>query len=108
MKTRSTEHGSFVVERSFPADPPRVFAAGETVNLGAQTPGHPAWEVGPPYGTDMIIAIASSQPLFDRARPANAEDAAAYLRDLQAVVDAARSRGVRMVGGAITLDTLAK
>jgi hypothetical protein len=56
----------------------------------------------------MIIAIASSQPLFERPRPNNAEDAAAYLRELQAAVEAARSRGARLVGSAITVDTLPK
>ena len=54
------------------ADPPRLFGPGETVNLG-----HPAWSVSEPYGTDMVIAVASSELLFDRARPANAETAIA-------------------------------
>jgi tRNA A-37 threonylcarbamoyl transferase component Bud32 len=89
-------------------DPPRVFQAGETVNLGDPHPGHPAWEVGPPYGTDMIIAIASSQPLFDRPRRGNIEPEADYARDLRAAVDAAQRRGVRLAGSAITVDTVAK
>ena len=53
------------------ADVPRVFQPFATVALGDPSPGHPAWEVGPPYGTDMIIAIASSQPLFERPRREN-------------------------------------
>ncbi len=56
----------------------------------------------------MIIAVASSQPLFDRPRPGNVETAANYLRDLQAAVDAARGRGVRLTGGAMTVDTIPK
>ena len=93
------------------ADPPKVFQPGEAVNLGDPRPGHPAWEVGPPYGTDMIIAIASSQPLFDRPRPDNVEmaaQAAEYLRELQAAVEAAQGRGVRLTGSAITVDTVQK
>ncbi len=90
------------------ADPPKVFQAGETINLGDPGPGHPAWEVGPPYGTDMIIAIASSQPLFDRPRPDNVESAADYVRDLQAAVDAAERRGVRLTGSAMAVDTIQK
>jgi len=90
------------------ADVPRTFQPGEAVDLGDPRAGHPAWEVGPPYGTDMIIAIASSQPLFDRARPGNVEQAATYLRDLQQAVDAARQRGAKLVGNAITVDTLPK
>lgn len=90
------------------ADPPRVFQSDEAVRLGDPGPGHPAWEVGPPYGTDMIIAVASSQPLFDRPRPGNVETAANYLRDLQAAVDAAQRRGVQLAGNAITVDTIEK
>jgi len=90
------------------ADPPRVFQPGEAVDLGDPRPGHPAWEVGPPYGTDMIIAIASSQPLFDRPRPSNVEQAATYLGELQQAVDAARQRGATLTGSAITVDTLPK
>jgi eukaryotic-like serine/threonine-protein kinase len=85
------------------ADPPRTFAAGESVNLG-----HPSWTIGEPYGTDMIIAVASSEPLFERARPSNAETASVYLRDLQAAIDRARQRGVRLAGSAVTLDALPK
>ncbi len=90
------------------ADPPRVFAAGETVKLGDPSPGHPAWEVAPPYGSDMIIAIASTQPLFSRPRPSNVETATDYLRELQTAVDEARSRGVKLAGGALVVDTLPK
>jgi serine/threonine-protein kinase len=90
------------------ADPPRVFGPGETINLGEASPGHPAWEVGEPYGTDMILAIASTAPLFDRPRPGNTESSADYLRDLQNAVDAARRRGVRLSGNALVVDTVAK
>lgn len=90
------------------ADPARVFQPGEAVNLGDPGPGHPAWEVGPPYGTDMIIAIASSQPLFERPRPSNVEQLADYMRDVQAAVEAAQRRNVRLTGSAMTVDTLAK
>jgi serine/threonine-protein kinase len=90
------------------ADPPRVFTPGEAVNLGDPGPGHPAWEVGPPYGTDMIIAIASTQPLFERPRPGNVEPLASYMHDLQAAVSAAENRGARLTGSAMTVDTLPK
>ena len=90
------------------ADTPRVFQPGEAVDLGDPRPGHPAWEVGPPYGTDMIIAVASSQPLFDRPRPSNVEQAATYLGELQRAVDAARQHGATLTGSAITVDTLPK
>ena len=83
------------------ADPPRTFGPGEPVDLG-----HPSWLIGEPYGTDMIIAVASSEPLFDRPRPSNAETADVYLRDLQAAIDALRQRGARLAGAAVTLEAL--
>jgi hypothetical protein len=83
------------------ADPPRVFTAGERLNLG-----NPVWQIGPPYGTDMIIAVASSEPLFDRPRAANQEKSDVYLRDLQTSVDALRQRGARLAGAAVTLEAL--
>jgi serine/threonine protein kinase len=86
----------------------RTFAAGEQVNLGEVSQGHPAWEVGEPYGVDMIIAIQSTQPLFDRPRPANVEPVADYLRDLRASVEAARNRGIRVAGNVLVVDTVAK
>jgi hypothetical protein len=90
------------------ADPSaRIFNAGESLNLGEVGPGHPAWEVGEPYGMDMIVAIQSAVPLFDRPRPSNVESTADYLRDLRAAVEVARRRG-RVSGNAAILDTVAK
>jgi serine/threonine-protein kinase len=85
------------------SDPLRTYPAGEIVNLG-----HPSWAISEPYGTDMIIAIASTEPLFDHRRPHNAETAEVYLRDLGAAIEKARARGVRMVGAAVTLEALPK
>ena len=85
------------------ADGPRIWAAGQIINLA-----NPAWTISAPYGTDMIIAVASSQPLFDKPRPNNAEQAATYLHELQATIDAARQRGEHVAGAALTLDALPK
>ena len=85
------------------ADAPRTWAANQTIDLA-----NPAWTISAPYGTDMIIAVASSQPLFDRSRPQNGETAATYLRDLEAAIDTARQHGDRLAGAAITLDALPK
>ncbi|HWG68557.1 MAG TPA: hypothetical protein VN692_03985, partial [Steroidobacteraceae bacterium] len=90
------------------SDPVRTFAPNDTVNLGDPAPGHPAWEVAEPFGTDMIIAIASSQPLFEKPRPANIEAAKDYLRALKDAVEAARRRNVTVVGNALLVDTVPK
>ncbi|MFL5254051.1 MAG: hypothetical protein ACJ8AI_14365 [Rhodopila sp.] len=56
----------------------------------------------------MIIAIASSQPLFAKPRPANVEKADAYLRALAAAVKASKGTGNRIVGNALLVETLPK
>jgi eukaryotic-like serine/threonine-protein kinase len=83
------------------ADSPRSFAPGEPFNLG-----NPSWQIAPPYGTDMIIAVASSEPLLDRPRPSNTEAAEVYIRELHAAIDNLRQRGARLAGAAVTLDAL--
>ncbi|MDE2198293.1 MAG: protein kinase [Rhodospirillales bacterium] len=85
------------------ADPPRGFAPRESVDLG-----NPAWTIGEPYGTDMIIAVASAEPLFGKPRPGNAETVAGYVGELRAAIEAARQRGVFVSGAALALETLPK
>nr|WP_275112944.1 serine/threonine-protein kinase [Rhodopila globiformis] len=89
------------------ADRIRLLSAGEQVGLGDPVPGQPGWEVGPPYGTDMIIAIASSQPLFTKPRPANVEPAAAYLPELDAAAQAVHG-GAKLTVNALLVQALAK
>jgi serine/threonine protein kinase len=90
------------------ADPPRVFAPGEALALGDPGPENRGWQVDEPYGTDVIIALASEDALFDRPRPANAEKAAVYLRDLKKALEAARSRGARITATAMPVETRRK
>lgn len=63
--------------------------------------------VGPPFGRDMVIAVASAEPLFAHPR-SDTETLAHYLGDLQAAVTAARARGVAVSAAAIVVDTVAK
>jgi hypothetical protein len=85
------------------ADPARTYRAGEKIILD-----NPAWVIGEPYGTDMIIAVASSEPLFEHPRPSNAELADEYLRQLQAQLDKLRLQGDRLAGAAIAIEALPK
>jgi len=66
------------------------------------------WVIGEPYGMDMIIAVASSEPLFEHPRPSNAELADEYLRQLQAQLDKLRLQGDRLAGAAIAIEALPK
>jgi serine/threonine-protein kinase len=94
--------------RHLAADSPRAFQPGETLDLGEPGPTNPGWQVTEPFGTDVIIAIATEDALFDRPRPANVEKAAVYLRDLRRAVEAARSRGARITATALPLETRPK
>ncbi|WP_456299891.1 hypothetical protein, partial [Falsiroseomonas oryzae] len=88
-----------------PTDPARMLPAGATLRLGDPSIGGPAWAVGPPYGMDLVIVVASSVPLFDRPRPED-EDTVAYLRDLRAALEQARRRGARLAADAWVLETV--
>jgi hypothetical protein len=48
---------------------PRMLGSGESLTLGNDDNGRPIWEVGPPFGTDMVVVVASSIPLFQKPRP---------------------------------------
>jgi hypothetical protein len=89
-------------------DPQHVFAPGEAVTLGQPGPNNPGWQVAPPFGTDVIIAVASEEPFFDRARPGNVESAENYLKDLRRAVEAARSHGARVSATAMAVETREK
>ncbi len=90
------------------AQPSRHLAAGERVALGDPGPGKPAWDSGPPYGTDMIIAVASSAPLHVAA-PHNAEEnGTAYLADLARAIGRARAAGVRVSGALLLVNSVPK
>ncbi len=86
---------------------PRTYLAGQDVTPGPGNGDGKVGEVGEPYGYDMIVAVASSLPLFSRPRPAS-EPTMAYLRDLQASVEELHRRGGRVNAAAMILLTGAK
>jgi hypothetical protein len=86
----------------------RRFEPGEVLNLGEPGPGKPGWQAAPPFGTDLIIAIASEDVLFEHPRPTNVENAEVYLRDLKRAVEVARSRGARVAATVMPVVTRAK
>ncbi len=87
-----------------PTDPDRRLAARATLKLGRKAPGFEGWGAGSPYGRDMILAIASSRPLFATLRP-QSETAAAYVPALRAALAAARAAHSALAVDALTLDT---
>jgi hypothetical protein len=61
--------------------------------IGTQAPGAPGLNVtiGPPFGQEIAVAIAASDPLFDTMRPLT-EPADDYLAALASAIAAARER----------------
>jgi serine/threonine-protein kinase len=84
----------------------KAYAAGTTLALGDPKDG--IGTVGPPFGTDVILAVASSAPLWAKPRPAETETAQDYLPALQAAVDAARRGNAKVTGRVLVLDTMAR
>ncbi len=85
-------------------NPARLFPADSHQSVGDPAAGGEKWEVGAPYGSDMIIAIASSAPLFKQKRK-DLEQTDEYLRSLQAAIQAAERRDVRLSARAVVLTT---
>ena len=85
----------------------RVYSPGAQIVVGEPRPGFAGWAVSEPYGTDLVVAVASSLPLFAKPRP-DSEKLDAYLRDLQAAMDAVRGRGGKLAGTAVVLNTQLK
>jgi len=60
------------------------------------------WVIGPPYGTEMLVLVTTSVPLFDAVRP-DAEPGPTYLRALdERLARIARTQGA----GAVAVDFL--
>jgi len=86
--------------------PPRTYSAGERIVFGRPTlPLFPdGWQVGDPFGTDMILVSVSTAPLFAQSRP-EVEPTGAYLRELQAAIDAFRGLGGRLAADLVMVET---
>jgi serine/threonine protein kinase len=83
--------------------PNMPFAANAKVSLGTSVKDRV--EVGPPFGTDVIVAIASAVPLFPPGRVRDDETTKTYLPALQVALDAARKKNVKLTGRALVLET---
>lgn len=88
----------------------RSFPAGATMTLGDPVtcnckPTEVGWTVGPPFGTDMILAIASSAPLFVPAR-SNSDTVDTYLRALETAIAEATRKGVRISANVVGVVTV--
>jgi eukaryotic-like serine/threonine-protein kinase len=77
--------------RKFPGDATTVFGQAPVPGtVSRQLP----WPVGAPFGTDLLIAVASDEPLFAGQR--NDETLAAYLPALRQAMQAAVAKGAKL------------
>jgi hypothetical protein len=72
-------------------------ASGERLTIGGREGRGVKATIGPPFGLDMVVALASEQPLYASVRPV-AESADAYLKALERMTAEARRRhpGLRL------------
>ena len=61
-----------------PSDNGTALAAGASRRLGERADGGRYWTIGPPYGSELLLTIATAEPLFPTPRPEQ-EPAADYL-----------------------------
>ncbi|CBS88831.1 protein of unknown function (plasmid) [Azospirillum lipoferum 4B] len=64
-----------------PSDSGTALAAGAARRLGDRAEGGRYWTIGPPYGSELLLTIATAEPLFPTPRPEQ-EPAADYLAAL--------------------------
>jgi serine/threonine-protein kinase len=88
-----------------PRRPVAPLKPGSALTLTAQVTGtvKPS-TIGPPFGTDLIIAVASSKPLLAWPRPA-AETTSAYLAALTSALAAAHAEGTETAAGVLLVET---
>jgi len=87
-----------------PTDRLRQQPGGSIKTLGDPSAGGASWQVSAPYGTDMIMSIVTTSPLFPLPRP-QIENADNYLSDLHQALQTAASGGQNLEVDAIQLLT---
>lgn len=84
--------------------PSQTYPAHSRVALGMPRPGFAGWQVGPPFGTDLILAVASTAPLFQQPLPEN-QSLDGFLSALQTAIDVLRRRGGSVTATALPIET---
>ena len=70
--------------------------------------GFPGWEVSEPFGTDLLVAVASEGPLFTGAPRPLVESQDAYLAALNEALRASRAAGRRVMVRPAVIETVAQ
>ena len=85
----------YMPRRTQPVLQARRLQPNQRVRLFDTVPGA-AFQVGPPYGTDLVVVIASSEPLQLVRSVDDGDTVTAYTTALRNALDAARRKGVRV------------
>jgi hypothetical protein len=67
--------------------------AGQQIVVGTLPQEKKSYEVRPPFGSNLLVAIASPEPLFDRPRPLVEQPADEYVAALRSSLERARQGG---------------
>jgi serine/threonine-protein kinase len=87
--------------------PDRPLAAREHVRLGAREGAFGGWSFQPPFGRDMLVAVASTQPL-SQAGGNDDQDSAPNLVRLRDAITGALSRGETLAAAVTLVNTTSK
>jgi serine/threonine-protein kinase len=79
--------------------------AGARIRLGEPRAGFPGWEVDEPFGTDLMLVIASERPLFPANRP-QVEPLDSYVAALSAALRTAQREGWRVAVRPVVVETV--
>jgi hypothetical protein len=95
----------YMPRKAAPTFAARRLKANEHVRLFDFLQG-PAFQVGPPAGIDMVVVIASSEPLQMQHSKDDDENVGVYVTELRAAIDAARKRGVRLSAEIVPVESM--
>ena len=87
----------------------RALAPGSRIRIGGG-PGQRELRIGPPFGPELIVAVAAASPLFAAARP-QLEDARQFLTAFRAATIATSAGGLagrRVAAAMLTVETVAR
>lgn len=62
--------------------PDNLVPAGAGLVVGEPQEGKPVWQIGPPFGNDLLVALVARRPLYEGRRP-DVEDIDSYLTFLR-------------------------
>ena len=91
-----------------PSFPARLLKAGQHVRLFDTVGKGGAFTLGPPFGTDLVVIIAASEPLRISYSAEDDEPVATYLARLQPKLEDARRRNVRLSIDIVLVESIEK